>query len=75
MTSTKQRALQVLEQHEMDVQRLRLLLSIHPDRMITLVDIEDAEEWAFTLRRWCHLSIMAKNKYMKKYEEIVSIPK
>lgn len=75
MTSTKQRALQVLEQYELDVQRLRLLLSNHPDKMITLVDIEDEEEWAFTLRRWCRLSIMAKNKYMKKYEEIASISK
>lgn len=75
MASTKQRALQVLEQHEMDVGRLRLLLSTHPNQVITLVDIEDEEEWAFTLRRRCHLFVMAKNKYMNRYEVIASTSK
>lgn len=66
----KQRALQVLEQHEMDVERLRMLLSRAPNQCLSLWSEEDDEEWAFTLRRRCRLFVMAKTKFMKHYEEI-----
>jgi hypothetical protein len=75
MATTKQQALQVLEQHEMDVERLRMILSRSPNQLLTLVDSVDAEEWEFTLRRRCHLFLMAKNKYMKRYEVIDSTSK
>lgn len=75
MSITKQRALQVLQQHEMDVERLRLLLSQAPNQLMTLMDNEEKEEWAFTLRRRCHLFVMAKNKYMNRYEVIDSTSK
>lgn len=67
--STVHKALQVLDQHAIDVEHLRMMLQHAPNHKMILVD-GDEEEWAFTLRRRCRLFIMAKNKYMKHYEEI-----
>lgn len=68
---TKEQALDVLRQHKLDIDRLNLLLSQAPPNQILTLSTEEADdEWSFTLRRRSRLFLMAKNKFMNKYEEI-----
>jgi hypothetical protein len=71
-SQAKQQALDVLKQNEMEIERLLILLSETPNKVMTfqVKEDEDEEEWAFTLRRRSRLFLMAKNNFMKKYEEI-----
>ena len=69
-SQAKQQALDVLKQNEMEIERLLILLSETPNKVMTFQVKEDEEEWAFTLRRRSRLFLMAKNNFMKKYEEI-----
>lgn len=67
-STVKQQALHVLKQHEMDIDRLLLRLSETPNKIMTFDGQE--EEWTFTLRRRSRLFLVAKNNFMKKYEDI-----
>lgn len=69
-SQAKQQALQVLKQNEMEIERLLILLSETPNKMMTFQDEVEDDEWTFTLRRRSRLFLMAKNNFMKKYEEI-----
>ena len=74
MMFNKNQAIQVLNHNNMDIDKIIRYLVEKPNHVIRYVDENDTE-WSFTVRRRCHLFLMAKTQFMKKYEAVYSSPK
>ncbi len=71
VTFNKNQAIQVLSHNNTNIDKLINYLANKPTHVIKYVD-ENNTEWSFVIRRRCHLFLMAKNQFMKKYEDIYS---
>lgn len=74
ITFNKNQAIQVLNHNNTDIEKILIDLATKPNHVIKYID-EHNMEWSFVIRRRCHLFLMAKNQFMKKYEVIYSTSK
>lgn len=74
VTFNKNQAIQVLSHNNTNIGKILIDFATKPNHVIKYID-EDNTEWSFIIRRRCHLFLMAKNQFMKKYEVIYSTSK
>lgn len=74
ITFNKNQAIQVLSHNNTNIEKMLTYFATMPSHIIKYMD-EHNTEWSFTSRRRCHLFLMAKNQFMKKYEVIHSTSK
>lgn len=67
----KNHAIDALNHNNTDIDKILIHFVKKPTHTIKYKD-ENNTEWSFIIRRRCHLFLMAKNEFMKKYEVIYS---